>query len=129
MSRRILVIDDEESVRSTLREILEEAGYEVADAADGGQGLKLLARQRFRYGKDTPVHVVVTDMVMPGKEGSETILELRRRYPKIKVIAISGAGEDYLRMAKVLGVEHILPKPFTPDELVEAVRALSGLAS
>ncbi len=127
--QRILVIDDEESVRSTLRDILEEAGYEVTDAADGKQGLKLLDRQRFSYDKDTPVNVVITDMVMPEKTGTETILRLRRSYPKIKIIAISGAGEDYLRMAKVLGAERILPKPFTPDELVEAVREVSQLKS
>ncbi len=126
MMRRFLVIDDEESVRSTLRDILEEVGYEVTEAADGKQGRKLLGIQRFRHGKDTPVHVVITDMVMPGKDGTVTILELRRIYHAVKIIAISGGGRDYLRMAKVLGADKILTKPFTADELIEAVREVSS---
>ena len=119
---RLLVIDDQEEVRETLRDMLEANGYEVLEAADGKKGLRLLKRQELKQPKTKPVDVVITDMIMPEKEGVETILELRRKYPGIKIVAISGGGPDYLRMAKVLGADRILAKPFSPEELLDAVR-------
>ncbi len=114
---RILVIADDELVRSTLRDVLEDAGYEVSEAADGKQGLAFFEAQ--------PVDVVVTDILMPEKDGIETIIELRRRFLPVKIIAISGGGSaknlDFLELAKKVGARRILAKPFTPGELLAAV--------
>ncbi|HSG72042.1 MAG TPA: response regulator, partial [Planctomycetaceae bacterium] len=79
---RILIIDDEESVRETLSMMLEDRGYEIRGARDGNRGLQLI--EVFRP------HLVITDIIMPDKEGIETIIEVRRRWPDLRIIAISG---------------------------------------
>ncbi len=117
-NRRLLVIDDDAMVRATLRDILEEAGFEVIEAADGERGLAAFDR--------TPVDLVITDILMPGKEGIETIVELRRRHLALPIIAVSGGGAthnlEFLRFAKQLGADRILAKPIGADDLVQAVR-------
>lgn len=123
MTRRVLLIDDDDLVRKTLRRALEGADFEVVEAADGDQGI--------RSYKAEPFGVVVTDILMPGKEGIETIIELRRMNPEVRIVAISGGdrvgGQQYLNMAAKLGADRILPKPFRPKELLDAVRdVLSG---
>ncbi len=114
---RILIIDDEELVRYTVRKILDGKGHEVAEAKNGDEGMKLHRME--------PFDIVITDILMPVREGLETITELRREFPAQKIIAISGGGRtgnlDYLRMAEKMGVSGILPKPFTPDDLLENV--------
>lgn len=91
--RSVLVIDDEDLVRDMLRRALESAGIEVVVAADGREGLKAYLAN--------PTDVVVTDILMPEKEGIETIIELKREHPNVKIVAISGgdpAGNtDFLR--------------------------------
>ena len=117
---RILVIDDEEEIRTILRQTLEGAGYEVTAVPDGNEGLK-------QYSLN-PADVVITDLVMPEKEGIETIMDLKRSFPGVKIIAISGGGhvgpEEYLRLAIGLGAQKALSKPFGLGDLLKAVREL-----
>ena len=117
---RVLVIDDDEQLRALLHEILERAGFEVMEAAHGAEGLRLYRAQ--------PADLVITDLIMPEKEGVETILELRRDFPNARVIAMSGggrqAGRDYLRMAEQLGAKRTVSKPFSRQQILDAVRDL-----
>jgi len=117
---RILVVDDEAPVRKVLRTMLERAGYDVEDAPNGSIALEVL--------RDDPADVVITDIVMPEKEGIEIIQEMRADYPDIKIIAISGGGqigpESYLEMARLLGAHRTLSKPVDGDVLLGAVREL-----
>lgn len=114
----ILIIDDEESLRDAMRRNLQRSGYHVAEASEGRQALQQLA--------STSVDLVLIDIFMPGKEGLETIRELRRSHPDLPVIAMSGGGSkgmvDVLRVAKLLGARRTLLKPFTGQELVDAVQ-------
>jgi CheY-like chemotaxis protein len=116
----ILVIDDDEALRSVMRRVLERQGHSVQEAADGSAGLALIAAQR--------PDVVVTDLLMPGKEGIETIVELRERYPSIAIVAVSGAagGEEDgpLVDAKLLGASAILSKPFSVEEFLHTVETI-----
>ena len=81
---RILVVDDEEGIRTLLRNILVREGHHVTTAADGVEALQVVDTQ--------PVDLVITDLIMPEKEGVETISELRKRFPAVKIIAMSGGG-------------------------------------
>ena len=118
--KRILLVDDNESFRRPLAETLQRAGYEVESVGDGSTALKLFGQ--------TPYDLVITDLIMPGKEGLETIVELRRLEPDLKIIAISGGGrispQDYLPMARQLGAAVAMAKPFTAQEILEAVAKL-----
>ena len=117
---RILVIDDDAPIRIVLQQTLERAGYEVINAPDGDVGMKLQSEE--------PADLVITDILMPEKEGIETIMELHRDFPGVKIIAISGGGriesDTYLSLAKKMGVQRTLNKPFERKELLEAVREL-----
>jgi len=113
----ILVIDDEEPVRSLIREILERAGHIVAEAADGEIGL-----QTFRL---HPADLVITDILMPNKGGLVAIKELRESFPKVRVIAISGGGRtgrmSFLSTARTFPGVRTLKKPFRRTELLTLV--------
>jgi len=111
----ILLIDDEEQVRMLFQVALEGAGYRVLTAEHGKHGLRLLERQE--------VDVMLVDLLMPDMDGLELIPLLRKTRPAIKIIAISGgSGEwDYLDAAKSLGAHATLKKPFSLQELLEAV--------
>ena len=117
---RILVIDDDINIREMLKECLERAEYEVLVASDGKAALKLHSAN--------PVDLIITDIVMPEKDGLEIIMEFRRRFPAVKVIAISGGGKiganEYLNIAKGLGATKMFSKPFELRELLAAVREL-----
>jgi len=118
---RILVIDDEPDIRTLLNDVLTGEGHAVEVAADGREGL---AAQRAR-----PANLVITDIFMPEKEGIETIIELQRDFPAIKVIAMSGGGNrarslDYLPTASQFGAVRTLPKPFDIDVMLALVREL-----
>jgi CheY-like chemotaxis protein len=116
----ILVIDDEEPVRTVLRQMLEKEGYEVEEAPDGAVGLSLL--------QDHPIDLVITDLFMPEKEGIETMREVQKSFPQVKIIAMSGGGRmgklDFLPMAESFGAQRTLAKPFERKELLETVRAV-----
>jgi CheY-like chemotaxis protein len=113
----ILIIDDDDNLRDSLRRLLHKSGYDVIEAADGGEGLNKV--------KELAPDVVLVDLFMPGKEGLETIAELRRSHPGITIIAMSGGGTkgqtDVLKAAKLMGAWRTLAKPFTREELIEAV--------
>jgi len=114
---RILVVDDEELARFTIREILETAGHEITEAENGNEAI---ASQNAN-----PFDLIITDIIMPEKEGVETIIELKADYPNLKIIAISGGGRtknlDFLKLADEFGADKILAKPFSEDELMEYV--------
>jgi len=118
--KRILVIDDDSQMRDMLRKVLERAGYDVVDAADGKIGTKIHRQE--------PVDLVVTDLIMPEKEGIETIREFRRDFPQLKIIAISGGGRigahGYLGVAKPMGAHRIFSKPFDLTKFAETVKEL-----
>ncbi len=104
-----------------IRIALEHAGHAVTEAGDGREGLKQLRARA--------PDLVITDLVMPEREGLEIMMEARRSHPAVKFIAISGAGRrgsDYLRVAKYLGAKCILAKPFTPEQLIAEVSGVLG---
>ena len=118
---RILIIEDDDKFRTMVRKMLEKAGYnDIEEAANGNIGVKLF-RQR-------PFDLVITDIIMPDKEGLEMITELFRDYPGIKIIAMSGGGrigpKGYLEVAKHLGASRTLVKPFKHADLIDAVQEL-----
>ena len=123
MGASILVIDDDAIVRETVHQILENAGYEVICADNGERGLDAFRARR--------PDLVVTDIIMPERDGIGTMLEMRREWPGAPIVAISGGGRlantEYLDMARKLGANDVLTKPFEPEELIEAVaRCLPG---
>lgn len=123
MGTKILVIDDDHAVRRTICENLRESGYDILEAADGDQGLSMIDPAQMPA-------IVITDIIMPKKEGLETIMEIRKNFPQIKLIAISGGGRtrstDFLALAKRLGSDAILPKPIDMDQLEKTIKSLVG---
>lgn len=115
--KRILVVDDESSIRSALGKMLAMAGYEVILAADGSEATRLWRERR--------VDLVIVDLFMPEKDGIETIVELRAHSPGIRIIAISGGGAsnrvDVLQDARLLGAVATIEKPFEMQVLLELV--------
>lgn len=121
---RILIIDDDDALRATIAATLHERGHEVIEATNGTEGL---VRQATR-----PADLVITDLVMPEREGIETIIELRKRAPKLAIIAMSGSAKPdlYLKMAMQFGACETLVKPFTTEALIAAMdHALSDKAA
>jgi len=122
---RILVIEDEEHIRTLYSRILQHAGHEVIEAPDGNVGIQLY--------RACPADLVITDIIMPEKEGIELIIELRRDFPDVKIIAVSGGGQatasaTCLRLAKGFGAVRTLAKPFNQQELVDTVQdVLNGI--
>ena len=118
----IVLIDDDDDVRRTLVRMLETAGHQVHEAADGSSGLELCLR--------VDPQLVITDILMPEKEGIETIMVLKRAQPALKIIAISGGGRsgamDFLEMARALGADEALQKPFRRAELLAVIDRLIG---
>ncbi|MBT3359698.1 MAG: response regulator [Rhodospirillales bacterium] len=114
---RVLIIDDEDLVRSAFRMALERAGFEVFDAASGPSGLGHLVE----HGAD----LVITDLIMPDKDGFETIREIRTLQPAIPIIAVTGGGpsgpERLLDRVREMGVGITLRKPISRRELLAAV--------
>lgn len=113
----ILIIDDEDQIRSMLRVTLEKEGYQVIEAPDGGKGIKLC--------RTHPVSLVLTDIFMPDKEGIETIIELKRDFPEVKIFSMSGGGsvgpETFLKISSQLGVLQTFTKPIDRKALVRAI--------
>jgi len=113
----VLVVDDEELARFTIREILEAEGHSVVEAKNGNEAIAQFNKEQ--------TDIIITDIIMPDKEGIETIIELKRDHPNVKIIAISGGGRtrnlDFLELAKRYGADSALAKPFSEDELIEAL--------
>ena len=110
---KIIVIDDDPLIRAALGSALSSWGHEVTCAENGKQGFELFAR--------SSADLLITDIIMPEQEGIETIIEIRKSAPDLPIIAISGGGRigatDFLRMARSLGADVVLEKPFTIDAL------------
>jgi CheY-like chemotaxis protein len=115
---RILIIDDEAPIRSMIRLILERDGYTVTEAPDGVEGI--------RHFRETPADLIITDLIMPNKDGIGMIIELKKEFPAVRIIAMSGGGlnrpEGYLRGARKLGAAYTLSKPINRHELLRAVK-------
>lgn len=118
--KRILVIDDDTQVRGMLRAVLQDAGYEVIEAEDGNRGLRLF--------RDNEVHLIITDIIMPDKEGLETIMDVKKESPDVRIIAISGGARvgpfSYLTLAEKFGAHRVFSKPLPMQELLEAIEEL-----
>jgi len=119
---RVLVIDDEDLLREVMREMLEAAGYEVAEEADGAAGVRTF--------RDAPADVVITDIIMPKKDGITTIWELKQLRPDVRIIAMSGGvpggPRSDLPLATAYGAACTLQKPFTRAELLHALAEVVG---
>lgn len=116
----ILIMDDEKGILSVLEDSLILEGFNVLTAMDGIEGLKLF--------NDNKVDLVITDILMPGKEGIETIIEMKEICPEINIIAMSGGGRNqpdgYLGIARRLGAKYTFAKPFDISDLIDAVNEL-----
>jgi DNA-binding NtrC family response regulator len=114
---RVLIIDDEDGMRTILRRALEHAGHSVIEASNGLEGLKRISQET--------IDIVVTDLLMPELDGIELIFNLRKSRPNLRVIAISGGGQlppdSYLKIAQRGGARRILIKPFELRELLIAI--------
>jgi len=122
---RILVIDDEEPVRSIIKRGLEHHGHEVVEAEDGAEGTRVF--------EASPFDLVITDLIMPEKEGIETILDLKESHPDVRILVISGGlsfggravdRQGPLADAEALGADASLAKPFDIKNLIEVVDGL-----
>ncbi len=118
--KKILIIDDEEPIRKMLKLLLENNGYTVNTAVNGEDGLRV-------YRAFHP-DLIITDLIMPEKEGLETIQEIRQKNPDVKIIAISGGGigdsDMYLHLAKKIGADHSIAKPVHTKELLSIIDQL-----
>jgi DNA-binding NtrC family response regulator len=119
----ILIVDDEPGIRELLGIMLESYGHSVVTAEDGIQAPKVMATR--------PIDVVITDLLMPERDGLEFITEVRKKYPKVKIIAMSGGGhvarESYLRIAKTFGAHYLLEKPFNQSDVLGAVETVLAM--
>jgi len=120
--KRILIADDEEQIRIMLKQMLEQEGYEVHAVENGEDGMKMVAKNEY--------DLVITDMIMPVKDGLKFIMELIRDYPDMNILAISGGGaikaDRYLTMASYLGDIATLEKPFKRDEFMSIINKKLG---
>lgn len=122
LAAQILLVDDEDMVRMQIRSSLELEGHQVREASNGREAIDMLNG----YKPD----LMITDILMPEKEGIETIMEVRQKYADIKIIAISSGvrteNMDFLKIAKRLGADLALPKPFGRQQLLTLVNQLLG---
>jgi len=129
---KVIVIDDEEDIRITLKEVFTRAGFDVEVASNGDEGMSLLRE----HGAD----LVVTDIIMPGRDGVETARNIRTEFPETKIIVMSGGGNAaplgyepaaitttaYLASAAAIGADLTLTKPFDREELIKAATELTA---
>lgn len=120
---KILLIDDEHMVRELLSQVLTRAGYDVVTAENGSAAYGLC--------QFADIDLIITDIIMPEMDGLELIQEMQQRYPKMKIIAMSGGGrcspQDYLEISNALGVSATLAKPFANKELLAMVKDVLSL--
>ena len=117
----VLVIDDDEQIRELLRETLERDGYEVVTASNGAEGIRLHCEHS--------ADLIITDILMPVKEGLATIHKLRSQFPEVKIIAITGGGHygplsHYLGMASQIGANRVIAKPFVRRQMLDVIGEL-----
>ena len=131
--QRILIVDDERDVRDSVKCVLDDAGYVVLTADNAADALDQLGR--------TPMDLVITDIIMPKMNGVQAIQSIRRAFPLVRIVAISGGGNfgvagyqptaiatnAYLRSAEEAGAHVVLTKPFEAEDLLEGIEKLLGL--
>lgn len=115
---KILIVDDEEPIRMLVSKIVTKDGHQAMEAEDGVHACEAFS--------DADIDLIITDLVMPRRNGIEMIMQLKKSHPQVKVIAISGgsgfSGQiDLLSVAQLLGAKHVIKKPFTVDDIREAV--------
>jgi len=114
----ILIIDDDVQIRLLLKRILEQDGHEVMDISDGKEGLKIY--------RERPADLIITDIIMPEKDGLEIIQDFRQEFPDVKIIAISGGGQVgsdvYLNAARCFGAKYTFTKPIEREELLTSIQ-------
>lgn len=119
----ILVVDDEPQVRAMLSLFLRKSGFEVSEAKDGDEALRIVS--------SADIALIILDLIMPGKEGLETLTALRKNGSEPKVIAVSGGAKtvstDFLPIAQKLGADAVLKKPFRNETLLSTIEELLGL--
>ncbi len=119
----ILIVDDEPGIRELLSMILEASGHSVVAAEDGIEAPKIMASRG--------IDVVITDLLMPERDGLEFITEIRATYPKVKIIAMSGGGhiarDSYLRIARNFGAHYLLEKPFSQASVLGAIELVQKM--
>lgn len=120
---RILLVEDDRYFRAMTRGLLAEGGHSVVEAEDGAAALEAFRRGAF--------DLVIMDLLMPEKDGIETITEMKRDFPTARIIAMSGGGqyapkEEYLRVARIIGATEALTKPFTAEVLLSAVSRVAA---
>lgn len=119
-SRSILVVDDEAELRDVVSRVLMDAGHRVTTAVDGKEAIARMGGEAF--------DLILTDVIMPEKDGMQVITEARRKQPQVRIVAMSGGGhiprDQYLRIASGLGAHAVLAKPFTSRELIDTVTAV-----
>jgi CheY-like chemotaxis protein len=119
--RHLLVVDDNEDMRQSMKRLLERFGYEVRIASNGTEALEVQ--------RSANAEVLITDIFMPDTDGLETINQFRATFPDVRIIAMSGGGAsireaDYLSTATVVGADAVLRKPFSMESLLEALKGL-----
>jgi YesN/AraC family two-component response regulator len=114
--KRILIVDDNLMMRKLIRNIFINEEYEIVEAENGSEGLEMAKKYN--------IDLVITDIIMPVMEGLELIMHLKRDFPGIKIIAISGGKPYYLYMAKKLGIEKIFTKPLNLHQFLSVVKKL-----
>ncbi len=122
MLLNLLLVDDDIFFRELIKDMLIDLPVNIIEAPDGEKGIDILKRE--------PIHIVITDIIMPEKEGLESIIEIIQKYPGVKIIAVSGGGNtgttQYLDMAQSLGAHATLAKPFEKKELLEKMNELTN---
>ena len=120
MMKKVLLVDDEESIRTMLRAVLSDPEYTFAEATNGTEALDVLEKGEF--------DLIITDVIMPDCDGIELVMSVRKKLPDIKVIVMSGGGrvraDHYLNLAEKLGAARVFEKPFKTAELRETVKEL-----
>jgi CheY-like chemotaxis protein len=120
--KNILVVDDDDFVRTMILKLVTSFGYAGHGARDGAHAIEILSNGA------TP-DVLITDIVMPRKGGLETVTELRAKYPRLKIIAVSGGGRseqgDYLELARAAGADEIISKPIDPKQLKDVLQKIT----
>lgn len=119
---KIMVVDDDDQVRILLQHMLERMGHEVLQATNGLEALQ--------FYREEPSEIIFMDLIMPGKEGIETITEFRHDFPDAVIVAMSGGGRmgpaNYLEIASKLGAKRTLTKPFTFTQVENIVQSLTS---
>lgn len=120
---KILIVDDESSIRVLLREILEYSGHEVLEADSGNKAIGIYLEH------EASIDLVITDLIMPGKTGIDLIMEIKEQNNQVKILAITGGGgipgtTNYLALADLLGAIKTIKKPFSANSICSEVEAI-----